>query len=191
MTDAEQASFFAALMCDNDTKEYTLYYRTNPVDVRTNLEDIKIVYDNVEYHISYDDLVERLKYKLNRGGFGEYCTQEDLESVQDVINTVNTGVYASYREALAEKAQIKEKEKQPAIDYHYDPEQFAHTLQGAGAKTRFGWNIEAIRTLKRWKTREGLRRQRSRNAWHIIVAGVDCSRHLIIKMKNGRKNIKN
>lgn len=149
LTAAEQASFFAALMCDNDSKEYTLYYRTNPVDVRTNLEDIKIVYDNVEYHISYDNLVERLKYKLNRGGFGEYCTQEDLESVQDVINTVNTGVYASYREALAEKAQIKEKEKQPAIDYHYDSEQFAHTLQGAGAKTRFGWNIEAIRTLKK------------------------------------------
>lgn len=154
LTDAEQASFFAALMCDNDTKEYTLYYRTNPVDVRTNLEDIKIVYDNVEYHISYDDLVERLKYKLNRGGFGEYCTQEDLKSVQDVINTVNTGVYASYKEALAEKAQIKEKEKQPAIDYHYDPEQFAHTLQGAGAKTRFGWNIEAIRILKKVETEE-------------------------------------
>lgn len=55
-------------MCDNDTKEYTLYYKTNPVDVRTNLEDIKIVYDNVEYRISYDNLVERLKYKLNRGG---------------------------------------------------------------------------------------------------------------------------
>ncbi len=154
LTDAEQASFFATLMCDNDTKEYTLYYKTNPVDVRTNLEDIKIVYDNVEYHISYDDLVERLKYKLNRGGFGEYCTQEDLKSVQDVINTVNTGVYASYKEALAEKAQIKEKEKQPAIDYHYDPEQFAHTLQGAGAKTRFGWNIEAIRILKKVETEE-------------------------------------
>lgn len=154
LTDAEQASFFAALMCDNDTKEYTLYYKTNPVDVRTNLEDIKIVYDNVEYHTSYDDLVERLKYKLNRGGFGEYCTQEDLKSVQDVINTVNTGVYASYKEALAEKAQIKEKEKQPAIDYHYDPEQFAHTLQGAGAKTRFGWNIEAIRILKKVETEE-------------------------------------
>lgn len=154
LTAAEQASFFAALMCDNDSKEYTLYYRTNPVDVRTNLEDIKIVYDNVEYHISYDNLVERLKYKLNRGGFGEYCTQEDLESVQDVINTVNTGVYASYREALAEKAQIKEKEKQPAIDYHYDSEQFAHTLQGAGAKTRFGWNIEAIRILKKVETEE-------------------------------------
>lgn len=154
LTDAEQASFFAALMCDNDTKEYTLYYKTNPVDVRTNLEDIKIVYDNMEYHISYDDLVERLKYKLNRGGFGEYCTQEDLKSVQDVINTVNTGVYASYKEALAEKAQIKEKEKQPAIDYHYDPEQFAHTLQGAGAKTRFGWNIEAIRILKKVETEE-------------------------------------
>lgn len=154
LTAAEQASFFAALMCDNDSKEYTLYYRTNPVDVRTNLEDIKIVYDNVEYHISYDNLVERLKYKLNRGGFGEYCTQEDLKSVQDVINTVNTGVYASYKEALAEKAQIKEKEKQPAIDYHYDPEQFAHTLQGAGAKTRFGWNIEAIRILKKVETEE-------------------------------------
>mgnify|MGYP000000529180 FL=1 len=154
LTDAEQASFFAALMCDNDTKEYTLYYKTNPVDVRTNLEDIKIVYDNVEYHTSYDDLVERLKYKLNRGGFGEYCTQEDLKSVQDVINTVNTGVYASYKEALAEKAQIKEKEKQPAIDYHYDPEQFAHTLQGAGTKTRFGWNIEAIRILKKVETEE-------------------------------------
>lgn len=154
LTDAEQASFFATLMCDNDTKEYTLYYKTNPVDVRTNLEDIKIVYDNVEYHISYDDLVERLKYKLNRGGFGEYCTQEDLKSVQDVINTVNTGVYASYKEALAEKTQIKEKEKQPAIDYHYDPEQFAHTLQGAGAKTRFGWNIEAIRILKKVETEE-------------------------------------
>lgn len=152
LTDAEQASFFAVLMCDNDTKEYTLYYKTNPVDVRTNLEDIKIIYDNVEYHISYDDLVERLKYKLNRGGFGEYCTQEDLKSVQDVINTVNTGVYASYREALAEKAQIKEKEKQPAIDYHYNPEQFAQTLQGAGEKTRFGWNIEAIRILKKVET---------------------------------------
>lgn len=33
LTDAEQASFFATLMCDNDTKEYTLYYKTNPVDV--------------------------------------------------------------------------------------------------------------------------------------------------------------
>lgn len=152
LTAAEQASFFAALMCDNDSKEYTLYYRTNPVDVRTNLEDVKIVYNNMEYHISYGDLVERLKYKLSRGGFGEYCTQEDLISVQDVINTVNTGVYASYREALAEKAQIKEKEKQPAIDYHYNPEQFAQTLQGAGAKTRFGWNLEAIRTLKKVET---------------------------------------
>lgn len=101
----------------------------------------------MEYHISYDDLVERLKYKLNRGGFGEYCTQEDLKSVQDVINTVNTGVYASYKEALAEKAQIKEKRSSRQSIIIMIGTVRPHA-SGAGAKTRFGWNIEAIRILK-------------------------------------------
>lgn len=152
LTAEEQTSFFAALMCNNDTKEYTVYYHAKPIDVLANTEGIKIAYENTEYCIQYGNLVERLQYKLDRGGFGEYCTPEDLKSVQDVIDTVDTGVYASYKQALAEKTQIKEKKLQPAIDYHYNPEQFAQTLQGAGAKTRFGWNIEAIRTLKKVET---------------------------------------
>ena len=72
-------------------------------------------------------------------------------------------------------------------NYHYN----LWEIEKGGAKTRYKWNVEAIKTLKRIEKEERMQIWKSRKYFHDMQDGEDYRKYLMKKITYGRMNIGN
>ena len=81
----------------------------------------------------------------------------------------------------------KNVDRQTKHNFHYN----LWEMEKGGAKTRYQWNMDAIRTLKQIESETGLPHRRSRKFCRSLSDGADCHRHLTRKTQAGAKSTKN
>lgn len=133
-----------------DEQDFSLYYKTKMLKIKAEHDCMHLCYNETfSYDVSYEELVSWMNYSIGYTGTEKYCSNQDMDLFLLNLESSDVELYKDYASLLAEKERINTDKNVPEVDYRYNREVFADSLDGAGLKTRYGWNVSAIRTLKK------------------------------------------